>query len=509
MALYVTLFLAGVLTILLPCILPLVPIVVGVSITGRSKWRPLLTVLGMLVSFVGFTFLLQVVLSEFVAAADFVRISTYYILLLFGLGFLTSNRYVLLIGSVLGGFFFYDKGWIAMTIAETIGATLVSIGPKIAQKIQQLGTSAQQGARSEFGEGSPLSALLIGLTLGLVWVPCAGPALGFAFALVRDKPGLMALAALTAYGLGTALPLLLVGYGGQAAVHSVRALTKYSGRIKQVAGALLILSALALQYGWFTDLQTWLVQNTEYGTLGTDIEERLFGDELTNSASSASSSTSTPNPHPNPNPRMTLPKITRAPEFTGLSTWHNSQPLTMKELKGKVVLVDFWTYSCINCIRTLPYMRGYWEKYGSTSLTASQDSPFVLVGIHTPEFVFEKDPGNVADAIKRHELTYPIAQDNNFGTWNAFANHYWPAKYLIDAEGYIRYTHFGEGAYEETDEAIAALLSEIDVALNEPDQVDSGQRTGGWGGVRRRRHTSARVAGVLSATGASSRRRMR
>ena len=125
----------------------------------------------------------------------------------------------------------------------------------------------------------------------------------------------------------------------------------------------------------------------------------------------------------------------------------------MAGLKGKVVLIDFWTYSCINCIRTLPYLRGYWDKY--------KDSPFVLVGVHTPEFVFEQSPANVIAAMKKYNLTYPVVQDNNFGTWNAFSNRYWPAKYLIDAEGYVRYTHFGEGDYEETDEAIASLLAEI------------------------------------------------
>ncbi len=147
----------------------------------------------------------------------------------------------------------------------------------------------------------------------------------------------------------------------------------------------------------------------------------------------------------------------------------------MAELKGKVVLIDFWTYSCINCIRTLPYIQGYWEKY--------KDKPFVLIGVHTPEFVFEGVPENVAEAIKRHQLTYPVVQDNDFGTWNAFANRYWPAKYLIDADGYIRYTHFGEGDYEETDEAIASLLAEIGVdtsampTVEDPTSVYGGTAT--------------------------------
>jgi thiol-disulfide isomerase/thioredoxin len=163
----------------------------------------------------------------------------------------------------------------------------------------------------------------------------------------------------------------------------------------------------------------------------------------------------------------TLPKLSRAPEFAGLGPWHNSEPFSLESLRGKVVLVDFWTYSCINCIRTLPHIQRYWEKFN--------DMPFVLIGVHTPEFTFEKLESNVADAIKRHALTYPIAQDNDFETWNAFANRYWPAKYLIDAEGYIRYTHFGEGAYEETDRAIQSLLAEI--APQNHNEGESAQST--------------------------------
>jgi thiol-disulfide isomerase/thioredoxin len=276
-----------------------------------------------------------------------------------------------------------------------------------------------------------LTAFVIGLTLGLVWVPCAGPALGFALTLVRDQPGPQALLALTAYGVGAAVPLLLVGYGRQIAAASIRSFNAYSGRIKQVSGALLVLCALAFQYGWFEQAQVWIAENTNLNSFGNGIEDALFA----------------------PMQEDRLPKIVRAPEFIGLGPWHNSEPFTLASLKGKVVLVDFWTYSCINCIRTLPYMEGYWQKF--------KDMPFVLLGVHTPEFVFEKDKQNVADAIKRHGLTYPIAQDNDYGTWSAFANRYWPAKYLIDADGYIRYTHFGEGGYDETDLAIQSLLKEL------------------------------------------------
>src|SRR3989344_6563049 len=355
MMLFLTLFVAGLLTILLPCILPLIPIVLGVSVAGKNKWRPLFTILGMLVSFVGFTFLLFVVLSQFVTLAD-------YILFLFGLGFLTSNRYAQLIGAIVGAVFFYD-GWISITIAQTFGATAMELSGKVATKIQQLGSNVQQKAQGEFGSDTPLTAFIIGLTLGLVWVPCAGPALGFAFTLVREEPGLKAAAALASYGLGTALPLLLVGYGGQVAVHSVRALAQYTGLVKQIAGVLLILTSLGLQFRLFEQAQIWLLENTNFGDLGTRIEERLFERDMYDAIEDEKDEKDTEDKKEDNSDEMKLPKITRAPEFTGRGPWHGSEPFTLASLKGKVVLVDFWTYSCINCIRTLPYLRQYWDKY--------------------------------------------------------------------------------------------------------------------------------------------------
>jgi cytochrome c biogenesis protein CcdA/thiol-disulfide isomerase/thioredoxin len=431
------LFAAGLLTILLPCILPLVPIVVGVSISGKHRLRPLLTVLGMMVSFIGFTFLLQVALAQFVSIADILQIATYYVLLLFGAGFLTEKRLPRQIITIAGALFFLPYGIVAVVIAAVFGLAAMDLGGQIATRLQQLGGTLQQGAAQEFGTESPVTGFIIGLTLGLVWVPCAGPALGFALTLVRDQPGLQALIALTAYASGTAVPLLLVGYGGQFFVQWFRSLNKISGHIKHFAGAVLLITAVAFQQGWFLQFQTWIVTNTSFGSFGNRLEEQLFGQDMPESSPFA----------------MQLPKIVRAPEFAGLGPWHNTEPFTLADLKGKVVLVDFWTYSCINCIRTLPYMEGYWQKY--------KDMPFVLLGVHTPEFTFEKSEKNVAAAIKNHKLTYPIAQDNDYATWTAFANRYWPAKYLIDADGYIRYTHFGEGDYDETDMAIASLLKEI------------------------------------------------
>lgn len=467
MILLATLFLAGMITIFLPCILPLIPVVVGVSIAGRSRFRPLMTVLGMVVSFVFFTYLLLVVLDQFAELADYTRIATYYVLVLFGVCFLSRFRVVRLAGAVAGGFFFIDKGVVAVVLAIMAGIFALEIASNVGTRIQQLGVNAQDVSRSEFGGDSLLTAFIVGLTLGLVWVPCAGPALGFVLALVREQPGFGAIAALFAYALGTAVPLLIVGYGGQYAVRSVKSLSRYTGIVKAVAGVLLILTAVALHMNLLQKFQVWIEDRTMLGDFGSSLEDSLFptevrGGQTSSGAVSSSDSMNLP----------TLPQIIRAPEFTGLGPWHNSEPFTLASLKGKVVLIDFWTYSCINCIRTLPYVQGYWDKYSSARLTTGE-SAFVLLGVHTPEFTFEKLPKNVAMAITEHGLTYPVAQDNDFSTWSAFANRYWPAKYLIDANGVIRYEHFGEGDYDQTDLAIASLLKEAGVDISATGDVVS------------------------------------
>jgi thiol-disulfide isomerase/thioredoxin len=148
----------------------------------------------------------------------------------------------------------------------------------------------------------------------------------------------------------------------------------------------------------------------------------------------------------------TAPMATTAPEFTGIQQWLNSEPLTMRQLRGKVVLVDFWTYTCINCIRTLPYVKSWQEKY--------KDQGLVVVGVHTPEYPFERSTDNVKTAIKRFGITYPVAQDNKYATWSAYNNQYWPAVYLIDKQGKVVYQHFGEGVYAATEAKIRTLLAE-------------------------------------------------
>ena len=487
-----TLFLAGLLTIFLPCILPLLPIVLGLSVSGRHPLRPLVTVSGMVLSFVAFTMIFLTILNTFVLLAELIRVSTHYALLLFGAGFLTDRRSLHYLIAIGGGFFYLAWGAAAVLLAALFGIVALELGGIIASKIQQIGANVQNEARGKFGNESLLTAFIIGLTLGLVWVPCAGPALAFALTVIREEPGVYSAFLLSSYAVGTAIPLLLVGYGGQYAVHTVHSLAKYTNFVKRIAGVLLMLTAIGLQYRFFESAQLWLLEHTPLGAWEARLEERFVPLDAIDAILGDQSRT------PPPSVRTPdLPKLARAPEFQGLGPWHNlpagrqgSEPFTLESLRGKVVLVDFWTYSCINCIRTLPHMQRLWEKYGLGTLAphrtteGSSGAGFVLLGVHTPEFAFEKLESNVKDAIRRHGLTYPIAQDNDYGTWRAFANRYWPAKYLIDAEGYIRYTHFGEGAYEETDEAIESLLSEMGVDMS---GHEGSERSEGNEAVDRRR----------------------
>lgn len=185
----------------------------------------------------------------------------------------------------------------------------------------------------------------------------------------------------------------------------------------------------------------------------------LFGSKKTESSSNQKS--------PKVDPKFN--NIGPAPEFAGITKWLNSDPLTMESLQGKVVLVDFWTYSCINCIRTLPYITKWYDQY--------KDQGLVVIGVHTPEFAFEKVTSNVESALKRYGINYPVAQDNNYKTWGAFNNQFWPAHYLTDKNGDIVYTHFGEGEYENTEKAIRTLLG-LEGEVNMPQQKNDTNQAG-------------------------------
>lgn len=316
---------------------------------------------------------------------------------------------------------------------------------------------------SKLGNGSSnqrtgfIGGYITGFSLGIVWAPCAGPILATIATLAATKAVNLEVIMVTLfYVAGIGIPLFFFSYAGSLLFTKSRALSPYIGRIQQLFGILMIATALAIYTNYDKVLEANLLnaipsysqfllklETNQAVTKGLDI--------LKGHKNIDESKVNMPFPKAG-----ALPKLSRAPEFTGITKWlnlPNSQTaLTLGELKGKVVLIDFWTYTCINCIRTLPHVTGWYEKY--------KNQGFIVISVHSPEFEFEKKTENVAAAIKQYGIRYPVAQDNDYGTWKAYANNYWPAEYLIDKAGYIRHTHFGEGEYDQTEKAIQSLLEE-------------------------------------------------
>ena len=294
-----------------------------------------------------------------------------------------------------------------------------------------------RGPKGDLGGG-----FLLGCALGFVFVPCGGPAIAFVTSSAASLDfGFKTFAVAIAYTVGAALVLLTIALGGQRVSGRIRAGVQ---RFRVAFGVVIAAAALALVFNLDTKLQTWLPgwtdvlqKNTEASTSGRDAFAR--GRNLVSS-------------HVAQPAAGNLPDYGPAPEFRGIQQWINSKPLTLAGLRGKVVLIDFWTYSCINCLRTLPHLKAWYATYAPQGL--------VVVGVHTPEFAFEHDPGNVAEATQRLGVRYPVALDGDYGTWNAWSNQYWPAEYLIDKRGHVRHAHFGEGEYGKTESLIRRLLSE-------------------------------------------------
>ena len=311
------------------------------------------------------------------------------------------------------------------------------------------------------------SGFLTGLSLGIVWTPCSGPILAsIATLAATGQVSYQVILVTLAYVTGVGIPLFIFAYGGQRVIGKTRFLSGYTGRVQQGFGVLMLLTALAIYTNYDKVLQLKLLEAfPSYSSVLTSFEKNSAVKDQLDVLKGRKLSTDTDSGGLfNANKSM--------PEFAGITKWLNSEPLTAKGLKGKVVLIDFWTYTCINCIRSLPHVTGWYEKY--------KDQGFVVIGVHTPEFEFEKDTKNVQNAVKQYKINYPVAQDNDFATWNNYSNQYWPAEYLIDAKGVIRRTHFGEGKYEETEMAIQALLKEagnkVDSKIESmPDQTPTGK----------------------------------
>jgi len=391
-------FLAGILTIAAPCILPMLPIILGASVGQKNKLRPLFIVLGFVVSFAAASLVLSTLITHLGLSQNFIRNIAIVLLVIFAF------------------FMIFPKPF-----------------EKLTEKLSGFINKASEVGNSRKGSSG---AFILGLVLGIVWTPCAGPVLGTILTLVATQ-GTTAKASLLVlfYALGAGVPMMVIAYGSQYITTKVRGFVKYSARLQQVFGVLILLLAIAMFFQYDTIVENKLTAFFPQSGL----EQKLVqnNDEMKNVSSA-------------PDNKTVLSNYGAAPEFTGISNWINSQPLTKEQLKGKVVLIDFWTYSCINCIRTLPYLTKWYDEY--------KDKGLVIIGVHTPEFAFEKETQNVQTAAQRLGVHYPIAQDNNYGTWKVYNNQYWPAEYLIDQNGKIIYKHFGEGNYEHTENAIRAAL---------------------------------------------------
>ncbi|MDE1148774.1 MAG: redoxin domain-containing protein [Azospirillaceae bacterium] len=394
MALLLLSYLAGVLTIATPCILPVLPLVAAGW--GNAPWRrgtPLL--LGLALSFA--------VTASLAAVA--------------GEGVVVATR---------------DGRLVALALLALFGLSL--LWPVLARRLTTpLGAAGGVLAAWAERRGGVAASLLLGVAIGLIWAPCTGPVLGVVLtAAALNGPGIGTTLALAAYGLGAATALAIGMAGGGRLLAVLKRTTRFDGSIRRALGVA-VLAGVALA--------AWPQVGARLPSLPTDaLESRLlavFGGTAHAAALEPILS----------GPLAALPV---AP------SWINTPPLTAADLKGKVVLVNFWTYSCINCLRVLPHVRTWAAQY--------RDQGLVVVGIHTPEFAFEKDRANVTQAASTLAVTYPVVQDNDFRLWRAFDNNAWPALYLIDAQGRIRYRAVGEGAYARTEQAIRQVLAETPVA---------------------------------------------
>ena len=394
-------FLAGLITAISPCVLPVLPILLAGSVGSTNRARPYAIVAGLVVSFTAFTLAGAALLSALGLPADLLR------------------------NIAIAALFFLAASLLWPRLGWLVERPLLFL--------------TRRRARADS------NGLLLGLSLGLVFVPCAGPVLAAVTALAASgEVGARVVLVTGTYALGAALPMLAIAIGGQRLSTGLNILRAHAESTRRVAGVVLAATALAIALGADQRFTTALPGYTE--ALQEHIERSSSAQRELRSLRRDADAAAAP---------VRSQGVPSAPEFRGISLWLNTpngRPVSVSGLRGKVVLVDFWTYSCINCLRTLPHLRAWDRAYRKAGLR--------IVGIHSPEFAFERVADNVRSATRRLGLRYPIGLDNDFATWRAYDNDYWPAKYLIDKSGHVRFTHFGEGEYEETESWIRRLLGE-------------------------------------------------
>ncbi|KWV51608.1 MULTISPECIES: cytochrome c biogenesis protein DipZ [Rhizobium] len=413
MILFLIAYLAGALTIVSPCILPVLPFVL--SRAGQPFTRSILPMLlGMIVTFAGVATLAAVGGSWAVHANEIGRYAAVALIAGFGVTLLSPR------------------------IAAVVTRPAVALGSRLSQQ-------------ASGKKGSVGTSFLLGVATGLLWAPCAGPILGLVLTgAALQGANVQTTLLLTAYAAGAATSLAMAVLAGEKVFAAMKRSLGIGERLRQALGIAVLAGVTAIALG----LDTGLLSRLSYAS-STRIEQSLL-DRLHNASDTAGKPSGSAMQFAANDARKgyqsDLPVLGRFVSLDGAVEWLNSKPLTAEELRGKVVLVDFWTYSCINCIRTIPYVRAWAEKY--------RDQGLVVIGVHSPEFAFEKRVDNVRQAIDKFQIGYPVAIDNDFKIWRSFGNNYWPAHYFIDAKGQIRHTQFGEGDYEQSERVIQDLLAE-------------------------------------------------
>ena len=394
-------YLGGMLTIVSPCILPVLPFVFANA--GRSFRRGAVPMLaGMALTFAVVATLAAVGGSWAVRANEAGRWAALVLLALFGLALVFP------------------------AISDRATRPLVALGSRLSNRS---------------GEESIWSSLVLGIATGLLWAPCAGPILGIIFTAAAIQGATLGTTfLLLAYALGAATSLALALLVGGKVYQRMKGSLHATEWVRRALGVLVIAGVVAIALGLDTRVLSKL-SSTQTASLETGLAQKLGLGGSTQEG-----------PKVGAGGRLVLPVEGSLPSLEGLGPWINSPPLSREDLKGKVVVIDFWTYSCINCIRSIPYVRAWYERYRGDGL--------VVIGVHAPEFAFERNPENVEQAVQDLGIRYPVALDNDYAVWKALNNRYWPAHYFFDAQGRQRYHHFGEGRYDESEMVIRQLLAE-------------------------------------------------
>jgi cytochrome c biogenesis protein CcdA/thiol-disulfide isomerase/thioredoxin len=443
-------FVSGIITILSPCILPVLPIVLsGGAASGKA--RPFGVLAGFVASFTVFTLSLSAIVRVLDIPGNALRVGAAVFIACFGAVMLLPRL---------------------RDVFERLASRVAGLG-RFGSK-PTYGAGRRKGRAAGFWSGLP-----VGLSLGLVWTPCVGPIMAsvIGLAVTRQVDG-AALFITLAYTLGTSIPMLAVMLGGRALLNRVPWLLRNASSVHRVFGVLMILVGIGIGFGLDRQFQSALLAAfPSYGSGLVAVEDNAPVREALQARESrahggdgggkpgGSSGNIVTTAHSGSEEVFSgagalrpeggrLADYGLAPPLLARGEWLNTggKALRMEQLRGKVVLIDFWTYSCINCVRTLPYLKAWYQRY--------RDQGLVIIGVHTPEFEFEKDPRNVARAVQGLGVSWPVVLDNDYAQWNAYRNRYWPAHYFIDATGHVRYFHFGEGRYDESEQIIRALLKE-------------------------------------------------